>query len=63
MFLFYIITEGLSELMQRASDMNLFKGIKLGNEDYLTHLQYADDTLILSPLDMDSLANSKWILR
>ena len=62
-FLFDIAVQVLSVLIQRASDVNLFNyGIKLRNGDYLTHQQYAYNTLAFSPLDIDSLATIKRIL-
>ena len=62
-FLFDITVEGLSVLFERASNSGLFKGINCGNGMHLSHLQYADDTLVFSPNDFHSISTTKRILR
>jgi len=48
-FLFLIAAEGFNILMQALVEAQLFKGYRVGREGEvrLTHLQFADDTLIL----------------
>jgi len=48
-FLFLLATEGFHILMESLSVNNLFTGYKLGRIDpvVVSHLQFADDTLIL----------------
>ena len=57
------VERGLSELFKRASISGYFKGIDYGNELYLSHLQYADDTLVFVHNNYSSLMNVKRILR
>jgi hypothetical protein len=62
-FLFDIVVEGLSVLFQRASMTGLIRGIKLQNGDSISHLQYANDTLVFTPDSLDSMLFVKRILR
>lgn len=46
-FLFVFIVEALKQLILKGTRMGLWKGVGIGkNELTITHLQYADDTLI-----------------
>ncbi|GAU45198.1 hypothetical protein TSUD_139030 [Trifolium subterraneum] len=51
LFLFLIAAEGLNVMLKASVDIDLFKGYQIGNEDInvitVSHLQFADDTLIL----------------
>jgi hypothetical protein len=58
-----IAVEGLSMLFHRASTSDYFRGIEINFEDFITHLQYADDNLIFIPNDSSSLIHVKRILR
>lgn len=59
-FLFDLVIETLSLLIQRASKLQLWKGVEVGNGGLkLTHLQYADDTILFCPPNMDYLLNIK----
>jgi mannosylglycoprotein endo-beta-mannosidase len=62
-FLFDIATEGLSVLFQRASSENIIKGLQFTSGIFVSHLQYADDTLIFILADIDQLVQVKRILR
>ena len=45
--LFNLVVEALSVVMHKSVSLDLFKGISVGNYDLMiSHLQYADDTLI-----------------
>lgn len=47
-FLFLMVAEGLSGMMRQAQKENLFKGLKVGQEEVeVSLLQYADDTLFI----------------
>jgi len=62
-FLFVLMGEVLNRMMQRAADLNLFKGISVGkNGLQLTHLQFADDTLIFCEADQEHLLKIKNVL-
>ena len=53
-FLFVIMAEVLNKSMQRAVSLGLVKGLQIGSDDIqLTHLQFADDTLVFCEADMD----------
>jgi hypothetical protein len=62
LFLFLIVVEGLSVLFQRATTNDLFKGITFGDIFCLSHLQYADDTLIFMPANLHMVKTVKRIL-
>jgi hypothetical protein len=62
-FLFLLVAEGLSGVMQRAEDLSLFKGIMIRNGPSITHLQYADDTLCIGEASVENLWTLKAILR
>ena len=48
-FLFLLVAEGVNVLMTSAVNLNLFTGYSIGtrNPTVLSHLQFADDTLLL----------------
>jgi hypothetical protein len=62
-FLFNIAAEGLSVLFQRAANSNIFRGIDFGSNNFLSHLQYADDTLVFMPASLHALQSVKRVLR
>lgn len=47
--LFDLGVEGLLVLFQRTSTIAYFRGIEYSHEDYISHLQYTNDTLIFIP--------------
>jgi len=61
-FLFDIVVQGLTVLFNRASASGYFKGLQTAQGHYITHLQYADDSLIFLPNDFPSLLHAKRIL-
>lgn len=62
-FLFVFIVEALNQLISKATNKGLWRGVKIGkNELMITHLQYADDTLIFSDANIESLLNIKCVL-
>lgn len=62
-FLFLIATEGLSELVRRASEIGYFHGYKIGGEEQISLLQYADDTILIGEVTWDNLWATKSIFR
>ena len=65
-YLFVIGMEALSCLINRAVDGNYLSGIKIANERgedlSISHLFYADDTLIFCEDDLEQLKFLSWIL-
>jgi hypothetical protein len=64
-FLFLLVVEGFSDIMRKAENMSLFKGISIGRTPPVTisQLQYANDTLCIGEASMDNLWTLKAILR
>lgn len=66
-FLFNIVVEGLNLLLERAREQNIIAGARIGsngsNGVVVSHLQFADDTIIFCRNDGEELANIKRILR
>ncbi|XP_048491371.1 uncharacterized protein LOC125492703 [Beta vulgaris subsp. vulgaris] len=62
-FLFVLIVEALNQLIRKATSMQLWNGIGVSYSDLkVTHLQYADDTLIFCEANLESLMNIKKML-
>nr|XP_034930821.1 uncharacterized protein LOC118061489 [Populus alba] len=62
-FLFNLAVQGLSCMLQRGCDMELIEGLNFSSSGpALSHLQFADDTLIFSSASLSSLQNIKHIL-
>ncbi|GKC44506.1 putative RNA-directed DNA polymerase [Tanacetum coccineum] len=60
-FLFLIAAEGLNVTLNEAVSRGIFKGVKIGHDDIpVSHLQYADDTLVFGEW---SLPNAKNLMR
>jgi len=63
-FLFLLVAEEFSGLMEKAVNCNLFKGFEVvRGGTVISHLQYADDTLCIGEATVDNLWTSKAILR
>lgn len=63
-FLFNIATEGLNILMSRAQQIGLIKGVKIGSSGVLlSHLQFADDSILFCEAEEMELCNIKRVLR
>lgn len=55
-FLFLFVVEGLSGLMRRAVGRRLFTRVAIGDQGLsISHLQYADDTLLIGEASVDNL--------
>ena len=62
--LYNIVAEVLSVMLTSASNKGIFKGIALGNSSNLiTHLQYADDTIVFIEDSMESIQGVKRVLQ
>ena len=63
LFLFVLVGDILNRLLHKAASIGLIKGIKIGcHEVPLSHLQFADDTLLLLTPAKESILNLKRIL-
>ena len=59
-FLFNVVVEALNILFKRANTGGLVNGVKIGGDGpTLTHLQYADDTVIFCNADIGEVRNIK----
>ena len=62
-YLFVLMTEVLNKILSKAAAAGLFQGVKVGSRAItLTHLQFADDTLIFCEPRMDFLRNIQNVL-
>lgn len=62
--LFLIVAEGLNALIEAAKQAGLFKGAAVGNEKIIiTHLQYADDILLIEGAYYSGIRAMKMIMR
>lgn len=63
-FLFNAVEEGLNIMLERAKELNLIKGTRIGlNGVVVTHLQFMDDTIIICNKDKNGMEIIKCILR
>ncbi|CAM8953600.1 unnamed protein product [Rhodiola kirilowii] len=63
-FLFLLVAEGLSRLLNNAVRAGMIKGVGWGkNGEALTHLQLADDTVLFCRPVLEEVQNLKHILR
>ncbi|XP_028070421.1 uncharacterized protein LOC114272902 [Camellia sinensis] len=65
LFLFNLVVEALNILFQRAMDLRLLKGVSVGANDevQLSHLQFADNSLLFCEAELTEVLNLKRILR
>ena len=62
-FLFDLAVETLSLIIQKASNLKLWEGIEVCKGGMkVTHLQYADDTILFCPPRLEYLLNIKMVL-
>jgi hypothetical protein len=62
-FLFNIVVVGLFVLFQCAVTLNIIRGIDFGSNNFLSHLQYVDDTLVFMLASLHALLSIKIVLR
>lgn len=61
--LFFIVAEGLSAMISRVVSLGKLKCVKVGrNEVEISHLQFADDTVVVSEASMENAGVIKAIL-
>ena len=59
-FLFVLIVEALDKIINKATSMGTWNGVDICKNGFkLTHLQFADDTLMFCEANMESLKNIK----
>lgn len=55
--------EALSKMVEKAHELGIFKGVELRKgSQRLTHLQYANDNIVLLHNDPDSIRGVKRVL-
>ncbi|XP_019418409.1 PREDICTED: uncharacterized protein LOC109329191 [Lupinus angustifolius] len=63
-FLFLIVAEGLGGIMRSAVSKKIFTGYSVGRDEIvISHLQYADDTLLIGENSADNIMVLKSILK
>lgn len=63
-FLFNIVSEGLNGLFRKAMELGLIRGATFGSNDvHISHLQFADDTILFLKPSLEYLCNDRRILR
>ncbi|KAG6413120.1 hypothetical protein SASPL_125821 [Salvia splendens] len=63
-FLFLLVAETFSRLVCRGKDLGILKGVDVGIKHIpITHLQFAEDTIIFTPTDFTTLENYKKLLK
>ena len=56
--LFTLVVDVLSRMFQRGMDRGLMRDLVVGNDSReVSHLQFADDTLLFLPKDKDNFLN------
>ncbi|OMO91306.1 reverse transcriptase [Corchorus capsularis] len=62
-YLFCLVGEMLNVMLENAANSNLFKGVQIGNSNLsISHLQYADDTVIFCEPCIEQIRNVKNVL-
>jgi len=54
-FLFLLVAEGFSGLMQNVVSLNMFEDFQFSSENAVSYLQYVDDTLCIEKETMNNL--------
>lgn len=59
-FLFVMVAEAFNHIMRRAIERGIMEGIEVGREKVMvSHLQFADDTLVFCPAKMRCIINMR----
>lgn len=63
-FIFTIVSEALNFVIRKAKELGLIDGLRIGSDQILvTHLQFADDTLLFIPQDSNVIRNYRRLLQ
>ncbi|GJZ73768.1 RNA-directed DNA polymerase, eukaryota [Tanacetum coccineum] len=63
-FLFILAAEGLNALLNDAVDKDILRGVRVGEDDLMvSHLQYADDTIIFGEWSRENTSNLMNVLK
>jgi len=63
-FLFNIVAEALNILLSKAKELGFLKGAQVGPTGFsISHLQFADDTILFCEANWEEVVNIKRILR
>ncbi|KAK0599556.1 hypothetical protein LWI29_006326 [Acer saccharum] len=63
-FLFNVVVEGLSALFRKVESLDMMKGVSFRSDEVMvSHLQFADDTIMFLKPRVDDLINVRRILR
>ncbi|GLT59681.1 hypothetical protein SLA2020_324880 [Shorea laevis] len=63
-FLFLMVAEALSGLMRKAEETGMLKGIQVGKGELrISHLQFADDTILISEASEENAWAMKCVMR
>lgn len=60
--LFIIVTQVLHMVIVKAKSLGIIKGIQIGDSMDITHLQFADDTILFLEDDWHSIKGIKIVL-
>ncbi|GKV20736.1 hypothetical protein SLEP1_g30818 [Rubroshorea leprosula] len=64
LFLFLLVAEALNGLIHKAKELNMYKGVEMGEERLeVTHLQFADDSIFFCDASDSNIKAIKGILR
>lgn len=61
--LFILVVDVLGRLLQRAEEVGMFEGFSIGNEVKVSHLQFADDTIIFCDNSQRQIQMLRCVLR
>ncbi|GKV26314.1 hypothetical protein SLEP1_g35645 [Rubroshorea leprosula] len=62
-YLFLIVAEGLHALLYEAERKNLLEGVDINENLSISHLQFADDTVLIRDASLKSIRAFKFLLR
>ncbi|GJQ98345.1 putative ribonuclease H protein [Tanacetum coccineum] len=63
-FLFILVTEGLNVLLVEVVDKNIFEATRVGKDEVMvSHLQYADDTIVFGEWSRENACNLMNVLK
>ncbi|XP_072074421.1 uncharacterized protein [Arachis hypogaea] len=63
-FLFVLVGQVLNSMLRRLSEIGRIKPLEIGRDKIqISHLQFADDTILFCPCDVESMTNYKRIFQ